>query len=80
MYASIHADCRARLAWWSAAAGCKFADDLRLLEDLAEMRTYMCPAGLYEIPESRRTKGAVDQIVNYTNCMRCGRSRPWADG
>jgi hypothetical protein len=35
---------------------CKFADDLRLLEDLAEMRTYMCPAGLYEIPESRRTK------------------------
>jgi ferredoxin-like protein FixX len=59
---------------------CKFADDLRPLEDLAEMRTYMCPAGLYGIPESRRTKGAVDQIVNYTNCMRCGQSRPWAGG
>ena len=32
----------------------------------------MCPAGVYEIPDDAPTEGAVDVIVNYTNCVQWG--------
>jgi electron-transferring-flavoprotein dehydrogenase len=40
--------------------------------ELAEMWAYMCPAGVYEIPEDAPEDGPVDLIVNYTNCVQCG--------
>jgi electron-transferring-flavoprotein dehydrogenase len=39
---------------------------------LAETWTWMCPAGVYEIPEDAPAEGDVDLIVNYTNCVQCG--------
>ena len=47
--------------------------------EIAETWKWMCPAGVYEIPEDAadvvggETKsGMVDVIVNYTNCVQCG--------
>jgi electron-transferring-flavoprotein dehydrogenase len=40
--------------------------------ELAEMWAYMCPAGVYEIPDDAPEHGPVDVIVNYTNCVQCG--------
>ncbi len=40
--------------------------------EIAETWRWMCPAGVYEIPEDAPEKGAVDVIVNYTNCVQCG--------
>ncbi len=40
--------------------------------ELAETWRWMCPAGVYEIPEDAPEKGDVDVIVNYTNCVQCG--------
>jgi electron-transferring-flavoprotein dehydrogenase len=40
--------------------------------ELAETWRWMCPAGVYEIPEDAPEKGPVDVIVNYTNCVQCG--------
>jgi electron-transferring-flavoprotein dehydrogenase len=40
--------------------------------ELAEAWAYMCPAGVYEIPEDAPESGEVDVIVNYTNCVQCG--------
>jgi electron-transferring-flavoprotein dehydrogenase len=40
--------------------------------ELAETWRWMCPAGVYEIPEDAPAHGAVDVIVNYTNCVQCG--------
>jgi electron-transferring-flavoprotein dehydrogenase len=40
--------------------------------EIAETWTWMCPAGVYEIPEDAPEKGNVDLIVNYTNCVQCG--------
>lgn len=40
--------------------------------EVAEMWTWMCPAGVYEIAEDAPAKGNVDVIVNYTNCVQCG--------
>ncbi len=44
--------------------------------ELAETWRWMCPAGVYEIPEDAGEggdeSGAVDVIVNYTNCVQCG--------
>jgi electron-transferring-flavoprotein dehydrogenase len=40
--------------------------------ELAETWRWMCPAGVYEIPEDAPEHGAVDVIVNYTNCVQCG--------
>ncbi|HEV3072608.1 MAG TPA: electron-transfer flavoprotein:ubiquinone oxidoreductase [Solirubrobacteraceae bacterium] len=43
--------------------------------EVAETWRWMCPAGVYEIPEDGEggdESGAVDVIVNYTNCVQCG--------
>jgi electron-transferring-flavoprotein dehydrogenase len=40
--------------------------------ELAETWRWMCPAGVYEIPDDAPAKGEVDVIVNYTNCVQCG--------
>jgi electron-transferring-flavoprotein dehydrogenase len=40
--------------------------------EVAETWAWMCPAGVYEIPEDAPEKGPVDVIVNYTNCVQCG--------
>jgi len=40
--------------------------------EIAETWRWMCPAGVYEIPEDAPEEGLVDVIVNYTNCVQCG--------
>ncbi|MBA2630285.1 MAG: 4Fe-4S dicluster domain-containing protein [Thermoleophilaceae bacterium] len=40
--------------------------------ELAETWQWMCPAGVYEIPDDAPDTGDVDVIVNYTNCIQCG--------
>jgi electron-transferring-flavoprotein dehydrogenase len=40
--------------------------------EVAETWRWMCPAGVYEIPEEAPEHGRVDVIVNYTNCVQCG--------
>jgi electron-transferring-flavoprotein dehydrogenase len=40
--------------------------------EIAETWAWMCPAGVYEIPEEAPATGPVDVIVNYTNCVQCG--------
>jgi electron-transferring-flavoprotein dehydrogenase len=40
--------------------------------EIAETWAWMCPAGVYEIPEDAPEQGHVDVIVNYTNCVQCG--------
>ena len=40
--------------------------------ELAETWRWMCPAGVYEIPDDAPEHGDVDVIVNYTNCVQCG--------
>jgi electron-transferring-flavoprotein dehydrogenase len=40
--------------------------------ELAETWRWMCPAGVYEIPDDAPESGPVDVIVNYTNCVQCG--------
>jgi electron-transferring-flavoprotein dehydrogenase len=40
--------------------------------EVAETWKWMCPAGVYEIPEDAPEHGNVDVIVNYTNCVQCG--------
>ena len=40
--------------------------------EIAEGWRWMCPAGVYEIPEDAPAEGPVDVIVNYTNCVQCG--------
>jgi electron-transferring-flavoprotein dehydrogenase len=40
--------------------------------EVAETWAWMCPAGVYEIPEDAPETGSVDVIVNYTNCVQCG--------
>jgi electron-transferring-flavoprotein dehydrogenase len=43
--------------------------------EVAETWRWMCPAGVYEIPEDGEggeQSGDVDVIVNYTNCVQCG--------
>jgi electron-transferring-flavoprotein dehydrogenase len=44
----------------------------RVPRALAETWRWMCPAGVYEIPEDAPEDGYVDVIVNYTNCVQCG--------
>jgi electron-transferring-flavoprotein dehydrogenase len=39
---------------------------------IAETWAWMCPAGVYEIPDDAPAEGEVDVIVNYTNCVQCG--------
>jgi electron-transferring-flavoprotein dehydrogenase len=44
----------------------------RVPRELAETWRWMCPAGVYEIPDDAPEHGEVDVIVNYTNCIQCG--------
>jgi electron-transferring-flavoprotein dehydrogenase len=44
----------------------------RVPREVAETWVWMCPAGVYEIPEDEPAEGDVDVIVNYTNCVQCG--------
>jgi electron-transferring-flavoprotein dehydrogenase len=40
--------------------------------EVAESWVWMCPAGVYEIPDDAPQTGTVDVTVNYTNCVQCG--------
>jgi electron-transferring-flavoprotein dehydrogenase len=40
--------------------------------EIAESWVWMCPAGVYELPDDAPQEGMVDVIVNYTNCVQCG--------
>jgi electron-transferring-flavoprotein dehydrogenase len=40
--------------------------------ELAETWRWMCPAGVYELPDDGPESGPTDVIVNYTNCVQCG--------
>jgi len=40
--------------------------------EIAETWVWMCPAGVYEIPDDAPAEGEIDVIVNYTNCVQCG--------
>jgi electron-transferring-flavoprotein dehydrogenase len=40
--------------------------------EIAEAWRWMCPAGVYEIPDDAPASGPVDVTVNYTNCVQCG--------
>jgi electron-transferring-flavoprotein dehydrogenase len=40
--------------------------------EIAETWRWMCPAGVYEIPDDAPESGPVDVVVNYTNCVQCG--------
>lgn len=44
----------------------------RVPREVADAWTYMCPAGVYEIPDDAPEKGMVDLIVNPSNCVQCG--------
>lgn len=44
----------------------------RVPREIAETWHWMCPAGVYEIPEDQPETGDVDVVVNYTNCVQCG--------
>jgi electron-transferring-flavoprotein dehydrogenase len=44
----------------------------RVPRQIAETWLWMCPAGVYEIPDDAPETGEVDVIVNYTNCVQCG--------
>ena len=44
----------------------------RVPREVAETWKWMCPAGVYEIPEDAPEHGEVDVVVNYTNCVQCG--------
>jgi electron-transferring-flavoprotein dehydrogenase len=44
----------------------------RVPREVAETWRWMCPAGVYEIPDDAPESGDVDVIVNYTNCIQCG--------
>jgi electron-transferring-flavoprotein dehydrogenase len=40
--------------------------------EIAETWHWMCPAGVYEIPDDAPAEGNVQVTVNYTNCVQCG--------
>ena len=44
----------------------------RVPREVAETWQWMCPAGVYEIPDDAPKSGEVDVTVNYTNCIQCG--------
>ena len=44
----------------------------RVPREVAEAWVWMCPAGVYELPDDAPEQGPVDVIVNYTNCVQCG--------
>jgi electron-transferring-flavoprotein dehydrogenase len=44
----------------------------RVPRELAEAWQWMCPAGVYEVPEDAPQEGFVDLVVNPSNCIQCG--------
>ncbi len=44
----------------------------RVDRTVAEAWAWMCPAGVYEIPEDAPASGPVDVLVHATNCVQCG--------
>jgi electron-transferring-flavoprotein dehydrogenase len=44
----------------------------RVPRALAEAWAWMCPAGVYEVPDDAPAEGDVDVVVNHTNCVQCG--------
>jgi electron-transferring-flavoprotein dehydrogenase len=40
--------------------------------EVAEAWQWMCPAGVYEVPEDAPATGPVDLVVNPSNCVQCG--------
>jgi electron-transferring-flavoprotein dehydrogenase len=44
----------------------------RVPREVAEGWAWMCPAGVYEIPEDAPEEGMIDLIVNPSNCVQCG--------
>jgi electron-transferring-flavoprotein dehydrogenase len=44
----------------------------RVPRELAETWAWMCPAGVYEIPDDAPAEGPVDLQVNPSNCVQCG--------
>jgi electron-transferring-flavoprotein dehydrogenase len=40
--------------------------------EIAETWVWMCPAGVYELPDDAPSEGNVDVVVNSTNCVQCG--------
>jgi electron-transferring-flavoprotein dehydrogenase len=40
--------------------------------EIAEGWAWMCPAGVYEVPEDAPQEGLVNLIVNPSNCVQCG--------
>jgi len=40
--------------------------------EVAEAWQWMCPAGVYEVPEDAPESGPIDLIVNPSNCVQCG--------
>jgi electron-transferring-flavoprotein dehydrogenase len=40
--------------------------------EIADTWVWMCPAGVYELPDDAPAEGNVEVIVNYTNCVQCG--------
>ena len=44
----------------------------RVPREVAEAWAWMCPAGVYEVPEDAPEEGLIDLIVNPSNCVQCG--------
>jgi electron-transferring-flavoprotein dehydrogenase len=44
----------------------------RVPREIAETWRWMCPAGVYEIPDDAPEHGDVDVTVNASNCIQCG--------
>jgi len=44
----------------------------RVPREVAEAWAWMCPAGVYELPEDAPEAGPVDLVVNAANCVQCG--------
>jgi electron-transferring-flavoprotein dehydrogenase len=44
----------------------------RVPREVAETWRWMCPAGVYEIPDDAPENGMIDLIVNPSNCVQCG--------
>jgi electron-transferring-flavoprotein dehydrogenase len=44
----------------------------RVPREVGEAWQWMCPAGVYEVPEDAPEHGMVDLVVNPSNCVQCG--------
>ena len=40
--------------------------------ELAEAWQWMCPAGVYEVPDDAPEEGMVEMVINPSNCVQCG--------